>query len=73
MRSVADDFRSESRRDLARLTPAERVELSLRLGDDDVALLRAARDIRDDEARRLIARSRQHGRVPSAAAAGGET
>lgn len=68
MRSVADDLRSETRRDVARRTPAERIELALQLGDDDVALLCAARGIPRDAARRLIARSRQRGRVPSASA-----
>ncbi len=65
MRSVADDLRSETRRDVARRTPAERIELAFQLGDDDVALLCAARGLTREEARRLIARSRRVGRMPS--------
>jgi len=67
MRSILDDLRDESRRDLARRTPLERIELALRLGDDDVALVCAGRAVSGQEAKRLIARSRQRGRHVSAA------
>jgi hypothetical protein len=70
MRSVADDLRCETRRDLARRTPAERIDLAFQLGDDDVALLGAARGLTREQARKAIARSRRVGRVPSAAAGG---
>jgi hypothetical protein len=68
MRSVADDLRSESRRDLARCTPAERLELAFRLGDDDIALLCAARGVSRDDAKRIVARSRAVGRARSVVA-----
>jgi hypothetical protein len=68
MRSIADDLRIESRRDLAGRTPAERIALAFRLGDDDIALVCAARGLTPDDARRLIAGSRQHGRIRSAGA-----
>lgn len=70
MRSVADDLRSETRHDVARRTPAERIDLALQLGDDDLALLCAARGLAREEGRRLIARSRRVGRMPSVVAGG---
>jgi hypothetical protein len=68
MGSVADDLRAQRTRQLLLLTPAERMELSLRLGDDDVAVLCAARSLSEPDARLLIERSRQVGRRPSRAA-----
>ncbi len=68
MRSVADDLRSETARRVLEMTPADRVELALRLGDEDVALLRAARDLSEADARMTIRRARQAGRQPSSAA-----
>lgn len=70
MRSVADDLRLETRGDVAWRTPAERVELAFRLGEDDVALLCAARGVSRDEAKHIIARSRAVGRRPSVLARG---
>lgn len=67
MRSIADDLRAESRRDDTGRTPAERIELALRLGEEDVALLSAARGVPLEEAARRIARSRQTGRISSIA------
>src|SRR3954470_3010795 len=72
MRSVADDFRAESRADMALRSPAERVELALALGDADVTLLCAARGISQDEAVQVIKRSRQHGRRRSISSRGGQ-
>ena len=65
MRSVADVLRQEQAQRLATLTPAERLQLAFELGDADVALLAAAKDISAGEARRRLARSRQAGRTPS--------
>lgn len=65
MRSVADDLRRESARELARLSPAERIALALQLGDEDVALYRAAHHVGDAEARATLRRARAHGRIPS--------
>jgi hypothetical protein len=72
MRSIADDLRVETRTALARLTPDERMDLAFRLGDDDVALLCVARGLRTEEARRVFARARRHGRMPSRDADGGD-
>ena len=66
MRSVADNLRDDTRRrDLAK-TPAERVDQALRLGDADCELAAASRGLLLTEARRLLARGRQHRRTPSA-------
>lgn len=66
MRSVADNLRDDTRRrDLAK-TPAERVDQALRLGDADCELAAASRGLPLTEARRLLARGRQHRRTPSA-------
>jgi hypothetical protein len=66
MQSVADMLRDESRAlDRAR-TPAERLRLALELGDADCRLLAAYRGISVEEARRILAHGRQHGRIRSA-------
>lgn len=66
MRSVADDLRAEARQALAILSPAERLELALRLGDEDIQLLSAARGIPRDDAVAVARRTRQLGRIGSA-------
>jgi hypothetical protein len=68
MRSVADDLRDEGRRRVLAMTPDERRELALRLGDEDVDLFSRARGLSEADARRVITRRRQHGRRPSRAA-----
>jgi hypothetical protein len=65
MRSVADDLRAETARAVARLPPLERIALALRLGDEDVALYRAAHRVSEAEARISLARMRSVGRRPS--------
>lgn len=73
MRSrLADALRTDTRREVARLSPAERIDLAFRLGEDDLALLMAARGIDREEATRVIARSRRCGRVFSRSAQGDE-
>jgi hypothetical protein len=62
MRSVADVLRVETAPGVARLTPAERVALALRLGDDDIALYRVACGVSQVEARAALGRSRAIGR-----------
>ena len=62
MRSVADDLRVETARTVARLSPLERIALALRLGDEDVALYRAAHGVNEVEARASLARTRSLGR-----------
>ena len=65
MATVADQFRDESRRRLQAMDPEARLELALRLGDDDATLLAATRGIPEAEARRVLARRRQAGRRAS--------
>jgi len=67
MHSVADDLRAESRSDLARRTPAERVVIALALGRRDVGLFADAQDPPLDRhvAGRLLDRQRQAGRRQS--------
>jgi hypothetical protein len=67
MRSVADELRDEARRRDAALSPEARIELALRLGDDDARALAVARGISVAAARAEIARSRRLGRQPSCA------
>lgn len=68
MRSVADQLREEDARRVLALEPAARIALALKLGDDDAALVAAARGISPAAARRLLARQRQAGRRPSKSA-----
>jgi hypothetical protein len=65
MRSVADSLRADTLAADARRAADQRLEIALRLGDADVSLLATARAMSDAEARRHIARQRQHGRRPS--------
>ena len=68
MISVADQLRDESRRRVLAMSPAQRMELALRLGDDDARLYAAANGVSDAEARLVLARRRQAGRQPSKSA-----
>jgi hypothetical protein len=68
MRSVADNLSRELRETAARLTPQERIDLMLSLGDEAVAVYRAAHDVSDATARACLAASRHTGRQPSCAA-----
>ena len=68
MRSIADELRRDSRRDVERLSPAERIALSLRLGDDDLDLYCRVQGLDREEARRRLRAHRQIGRRPSSAA-----
>lgn len=62
MRSVADELRAESRRQLAALTPAARIDLALALGDADLDLLLASRGLARQDAAALISRTRRNRR-----------
>jgi len=62
MRSVARIHRAADARRLGALSPAERVELALRLGDEDVEIFRSARGLDREDALRLLRRTRQAGR-----------
>lgn len=63
MESVADTIRGKREAAEAAMSPAERVELALRLGDHDREVFRRAQDISDEEALRELRRRRQLGRV----------
>lgn len=67
MRSVADEVRAEQLRDMLRLTPAERVNLALRLGEEGLALFMSANRVnsRDEaiEQLRRVARAGRRGRI----------
>jgi hypothetical protein len=68
MRSVADGLIRELRDAALRLTPGERIELALRLGDEAVALYGAAQRVDPATARARLAASRRTGRQPSRSA-----
>ena len=63
MESVADTIRGERVADKVATSPAERVELALRLGDHDREIFRRAQGMSDEEALRELRRRRQLGRV----------
>ncbi len=67
MKSVADELRDHSRRELERLSPTERIELALRLGDRDLDLFCRAQGLSREEGRRRLRAQRQQGRTPSVA------
>jgi len=67
---VADSFRRDTlAADLA-LTPGERVEQALRLGDCDAELYAAAHGVEPEVARGVHRRQRASGRRPSRCASG---
>jgi hypothetical protein len=66
MRSVADESRTATRRADAALTPEQRVERALALGDDDLAAYASAHSLASTWARRALTRRRRVGRQPSA-------
>jgi hypothetical protein len=65
MRSVADDLRDELRDEVRKLSPAERLELAFRLGEEGLEAFRQAHDLTREEAIRRLQRQRQAGRTPS--------
>jgi hypothetical protein len=65
MKSIADSMRQDRLTADMRLSPAVRVSRALAWGDADAVLLAQARSISIDQARRLFARQRQHGRRQS--------
>jgi hypothetical protein len=68
MSDVAAELRAETNERLARLSPAERIGLALRLGEADAELFARSRGLAVPDARRLLARRRHAGRTPSRAA-----
>ena len=69
MRSVADDLARELRDRIARLSPGERIHLSLELGEQAVSFYRARHGVSSRTARAVFERNKQIGRRPSACAA----
>jgi len=67
MRSVADELRQRTREATEGLSPAERVDLALRLGDEDLELFCRAQNVDRVEALRRLRTQRQKGRRPSVA------
>lgn len=65
MRSLADGLRSELSATVARLSIPERIELALRLGDEDVARYQSAHNVDEATARRALRRARAVGRLAS--------
>jgi hypothetical protein len=65
MRSVADDVREEQLREWAAMSPAERMELAFRLGEEGIQFMMAGQRIDRDEAIRRMRRTRRAGRRPS--------
>ena len=63
-------LRDDLRRETLALSPAERVERALRLGDDDALIYAAAKKIPLHEAREALPQRRQVGRRPSAVMTG---
>jgi hypothetical protein len=68
MASVADDLRREQLERFAMMTPAERVALSERLGEEGLAAFMSANGVDRDTALKAIRRSRRVGRRPSSSA-----
>jgi hypothetical protein len=64
MRSVADDLRDETREEMLRLTPEERIELVLQLGERGLEVFRQANGLDRETAIRELQRRRQAGRRP---------
>lgn len=67
MKSVADQSAREVLEATLRLSPAERVELALRLGREAVTIYASANGVTEEEARRVLRRNNQRGRAPSVA------
>jgi hypothetical protein len=67
MRSVADELRRRARESTEKIPVAARVELALRLGDDDLELFCRAQGLDRQEALRQLRIQRQKGRRPSVA------
>ena len=66
MKSVASVLRSRTGATIRRMSPAERVKLAFRLGDEAVESFRATHGLDRRTAIRLLERRRQATRQPSA-------
>jgi len=65
MSRVAEDIRREQLARFRAMTPAERVALAQRLGDEGLATIMESRGLTRGEALKEIRRSRRAGRKPS--------
>jgi hypothetical protein len=65
MRSVADDLREAQVRDLQQLTPEQRVQLALQLGEEGLEFFMATNRLTREEAVKKIRLQRRAGRNPS--------
>lgn len=65
MRSVADELRKEQVRELLAMSPAERIQLADKLGEDGLRFAMATQGITRDEAIRRIRQQRRAGRIDS--------
>ncbi|RMF24108.1 MAG: hypothetical protein D6760_04060 [Deltaproteobacteria bacterium] len=65
MRSVADDLRKEDREAVAALSPAERIRLALRLGEESLAIYMACHAVDRETALAHFRRRMQAGRRSS--------
>jgi hypothetical protein len=66
MKSVADQLRRDQMAQQLRMSAAERIELSRRLGEQAAEAYAAQNGVTTDEARRALQRQRQAGRRYSA-------
>ena len=64
MKSVADESRREMQLRVLAMSPAERVELAFRLGDEDLEAFMRTRGLTRAEALAILRRNRQRGRTP---------
>jgi hypothetical protein len=69
MSVLAAYLRERAAEDLRRLPAAERIQLALALGDDDLRLYCAANGVSMESARRRLMATRQAGRAVSVSAA----
>ena len=65
MKSVASDLRARTDAEVRRMSPAERVELAFRLGDEAIESFRVTHGLDRPTAIRLLERRRQATRRPS--------
>jgi hypothetical protein len=68
MSSVGDKLRAEATREVGGLTPAARIALAFRLGDEDLESYRRHRNLTRQIALQHLRRQRRRGRRPSHAA-----
>jgi hypothetical protein len=62
MRSVADDLKADLIRQVREMSPEERIELALQLGDEDLEAFRQNYGLTQEEALRRLRLQRQQGR-----------